>query len=278
MYGKPIADEILNRLKSDISAWKEKPGLAVILVGDNEASKLYVSLKEKTAKNIGMDFFRFDFPESISEAEIVEHIKKLNGDNKVHGIIVQLPLPESFNAKKIIASIDPKKDADGFSSQAGSNLDEYDKKRIWPVFPHAILRLIESSNEDIEGKKAIIIANSDEFGKAMQEVLTVKNVLADYVISNDISDNLGKIKTADIIISAVGSRGLFTDEMVKNGVIIIDGGIERVDGKIIGDVDFASMEGKNGFITPVPGGVGPLTIAYLMENVYLEFKAQQKEK
>lgn len=269
LYGKPVADEILNRLKSEITLHSQKPGLAVILIGNNEASKIYVALKEKAAAEIGMNFFRHDLSENVAEDEVINLIKKLNVDEKIHGIIVQLPLPSAFNTEKIISAIDPKKDADGFCGQ---------EKILQPVFPHAIALLIESSGEKLENKKAIVIANSDEFGQTMVSVLGQKGISAEYVISSEIQSNLGKIGEADIVASAVGSPGLLKGQMCKEGAIIVDGGIEKVDSKIFGDVDFASFETKNGFLTPVPGGVGPVTIACLLENTFLAFKAQQKEK
>jgi len=270
LYGKPVADEILNRLKNDIVLSNEKPGLAVILVGDNEASHLYVSLKEKTAREIGMNFFRFNFPENTKQNEITDLIKKLNADEKIHGIIVQLPLPKNFDSDKIISTIDPKKDADGFCAK--------DKNILQPVFPRAIMFLITNSGEVLEGKKAVVVANSDDFGKVMVSTLEEKNISAEYFIAKDISSNLGKIRKADIVISAVGSQGLLNGQMFKNGAIVIDGGIEKIEEKIKGDVDFASTKENSGFLSPVPGGVGPVTIAYLLENVYLAFKAQQREE
>ena len=170
--------------------------------------------------------------------------------------------------QKIISKINPKKDADGFSA----------KSELTPVFSHAILLLIESSGETLENKKAAIIANSDEFGKVMAETLLKKNISAEYFISRHMLSNLNKVKDADIVVSAVGSCGFLKGEMLKDEVIVIDGGIEKVNGKVMGDVDFASVEGKNGFLSPVPGGVGPVTIACLLKNTYLAFKAQQKEK
>ena len=287
LCGKPIADEILSRLKSDISKSAKKPGLAVILVGNDEASKIYVALKEKAAAEIGINFFRHDLPENTSENEIIKLIEELNSDRKINGIIVQLPLPPGFNTEKIISSIDPQKDADGFSAQGGSlpasghgalggQFENYFK--LQPVFPHAILCLIESGGENLKNKKAIVIANSDEFGKVMVSALEQKSILAEYILSNDIQPNLGNIGVADIVVSAVGSPGLIKGEMLKEGAIVIDGGISKIDSKVVGDVDFASTEAKSGYISPVPGGVGPLTIACLLENTYLAFKAQIKEK
>lgn len=268
LYGKPIADKILDRLKSDILRSDKKPGLAVILVGDDEASHLYVSLKEKKAQEIGINFSKFNLAENVSENDIIDLIQKLNDDENTHGIIVQLPLPKNFDTEKIISKINPKKDADGFS----------DKSELIPVFPHAILLLMESSGETLENKKAAIIANSDEFGKVMAGTLLKRNIPAEYFISRHMLSNLDKVKDADIVISAVGSYGFLKGEMLKDEVIVIDGGIEKVNGKVMGDIDFASIEPKNGFLTPVPGGVGPVTIACLLENTYLAFKAQQKEK
>jgi len=268
LYGKPIADEILSRLKSEIAKLGEKPGVAVVLVGNNNASKIYVSLKEKAAQTIGMNFFRFDMAKNVPENDITDLVQKLNADEKIHGIVLQLPLPDGFDSEKIISRIDFKKDVDGFLAKS--------EKDLQPVFPHAIMLLAESSGEISGAKRAIVIANSDEFGKVMSAALAQKNISAEYFIAKDISSNLGKIKEADIVVSAVGSPGLLKGEMFKDGAIIIDGGIEKIGGKVVGDVDFASTEGKKGFLSPVPGGVGPLTIACLLENVYLAFKAQQK--
>ncbi|HOW60826.1 MAG TPA: bifunctional 5,10-methylenetetrahydrofolate dehydrogenase/5,10-methenyltetrahydrofolate cyclohydrolase [Candidatus Moranbacteria bacterium] len=267
LYGKPIADKILNRLKSDISMSNKKPGMAVILVGKDEASHLYVSLKEKKAREIGINFQRFDLEENISENKVIDLIQKINNDKNIHGMIVQMPLPRILNAKKIISNIDPRKDADGFSG----------KSALSPVFPQAILLLLESSGENLERKKAIVIANSDEFGQTMAKMLLKNNIQTEYLIAKNMSENMNKIRKADIVISAVGHCGLLKGEMLKDKAIVIDGGIEKFNGKVIGDVDFASVEEKNGFLSPVPGGVGPVTIACLLENVYLAFKAQQKE-
>lgn len=267
LHGKPIADEILTHLKGEISLRKQKPGLAVILVGDDEASKIYVGLKEKTAQEIGMNFFRFDLEANISEESLVERIQRLNQDKLVSGIIVQLPLPASFDTDKIISTISPDKDADGFLKKS---------EILSPVFPKAIIKMVESSGQDLNQKKALVVANSAEFGEIMSQMLRQKGLLAKYVLSSELPLNLGEIRSSDVVVSAVGSKGLLRGEMFKDGSIIIDGGIEKVGEKVVGDVDRASFEGKNVFLTPVPGGVGPVTIACLLENVYLAFEAQQK--
>ncbi len=276
LLGKLVAQKILDRLKSDISLAVSKPGLAVVLVGDDKASEIYVGLKRKKAEEIGMNFFLYNFDKTASQEEILERITSLNKDEKVHGIIVQLPLPEKFNTEKIIASIEPKKDADGFSSQGkvvpGENF------ALVPVFPQAIIKLIESSNEEIFGKKAVVVANSELFGQTMCAMLEHEGVLSEYVLTGDILLKLGEIKSADIVVSAVGSPGLLEGNMFKEGAIVIDGGITKIGDQVVGDVSFGSTKRLNGFISPVPGGVGPVTITCLLENTYLAFEAQQKEK
>ncbi|KKQ53486.1 MAG: Bifunctional protein FolD [Parcubacteria group bacterium GW2011_GWD2_38_11] len=276
LYGKPVAEKILNRLKNDILMQSQKPGLAVVLVGGDPASKLYVNLKEKKAKEIGINFYRYDFSENVSEENILSQIEKLNADANVSGIIVQLPLPKDFDTQKIISSIDPKKDVDGFSAQGGSALGGH--PGLVPVFPQAIMKLIESAEQELLGKKAIVIANSDIFGKIMSAMLERENLTVQYVLTENISSKLNEIKGADIVVSAVGSPGLLRGQMFKDGAIVVDGGIEKVGDSVLGDVDFASTEALSGWITPVPGGVGPLTIACLLENTFLAFEAQQKEK
>lgn len=277
IYGKMVAETILNRLAGDISLRAEKPGLAVILIGSDKASKLYVNLKEKKAREIGMNFFRYDLTEEVSQVEVLGLIEKLNMDTLVSGIIVQLPLPKGFDTQEIINSIAPEKDADGFHP-TNTELFLNGENAVAPVFPRAILQLIKSAGENLQGKKGIVVANSDEFGKIMSAMLERENITAGYVLAENILSQLGQIKDADIVVSAVGSPGLLRGEMLKDGSIVIDGGIEKVKEKVLGDVDFASTQSLSGHITPVPGGVGPVTIACLLENVYLAFEAQQKEK
>lgn len=277
LYGKPVADKILARLNESVKREIQKPGLAVLLVGNDEASQIYVSLKQKRAQEIGMNFFRFDMPKFISQDEIISKIDELNNDKNVHGIIVQLPLPRGFETEKIINAIDPKKDVDGFHPQNSADFLEGDTD-LWPVFPRAIVELIKSSGQNLDGKKAIAVVNSQEFGSAMVRALGKIGLEAGYVLSGELPSNLGQIKDADVVVSAVGSPGLLEGQMFKSGSIIVDGGIEKIGEKILGDVDFGSTEGLEGWISPVPGGVGPLTIACLLENTYLAFGAQQKEK
>ena len=277
LHGAPIAEKILSALKADILAGAEKPGLAVVLIGENKASQIYVALKERKAKEIGMNFSLHSFAENSSKAEILECIKQLNKDNKTSGIIVQLPLPVGFDTDKIIAAIDPQKDADGFHPQNAEKFLQ-GKNEIQPVFPSAIVHLLQSAGQDLQNKKAVVLGNSTEFGRIMQVALEREGLVCEFVLASELSSKLGKIKEADVLVSAMGSPELLKGQMLKDGAIVIDGGIEKVGERVFGDVDFGSTKDLNGFITPVPGGVGPVTIACLLENTRLAFRAQKRGK
>lgn len=259
LKGKTISQKILQDLKKRIHKEKANPGLAVVLVGKDKASEIYVNLKGKAARKIGMNFTVYKFSEKAKESGIIKKIKELNADKKVSGIIVQLPLPKKFRTQKILDAIAPRKDADGFSAK--SYLD--------PVFPKAILKLIESCGRKLLGKKAIIIANSDKFGKIMVSAAKNKKITGEYILAKNIKKNLQKIQKADVVISAAGKPGLIKGDMLKKGVIVIDGGITKIGKKVLGDIDPKSVKFKASYLSPVPGGVGPVTIACLLENVYL---------
>ncbi len=265
LEGKKISDKILESIKKKINQQKTKPGLAVILVGDDPASKIYVNLKEKAAKKVGINFYKFEFKKDALEKSIIRKIKELNSDKKINGIIVQLPLPKKFQTQKIINSISLLKDVDGFSAQEKN-------AALQPVFPGAIIKMIESSGTNLKNKKAIIIANSKIFGETMKKSLARKKMKSEYILSKEIKREINKIQKADIVISAVGKINLIKGEMMKRGVIVVDGGIVKKNGKTFGDVDFEAVSQKASFISPVPGGVGPVTIACLLENVYLASK------
>jgi methylenetetrahydrofolate dehydrogenase (NADP+)/methenyltetrahydrofolate cyclohydrolase len=272
LKGKKIADKILKDLKKAIIKEKIKPGLAVVLVGKNKASEVYVGLKKKAAKAIGINFYLYKFQASRKESAVIQKIKELNENKKIHGIIVQLPLPKKFSTQKIINVIKIQKDADGFSIKDEPALVGHSR----PVFPTAIMKLLESTKINLKNKKAIVIANSKEFGKIMEAALKKKKIKADYILVGSIKNNLLKIKQADVVISAVGKPGLVTGEMIKKGAVIIDGGITKIGQKVSGDVDFESVRNKAAYLSPVPGGVGPVTIACLLENVWL--LAKQKSR
>ena len=258
LKGKAIADKILNNLKKRIKQEKLKPALVVLLIGENKASKIYVKLKKEAAKKIRMDFFVFRFKAQVSENKIMELIKHANRNRRINGIIVQLPLPKKFNTRKIINSINPQRDVDGFGPET----------KFRPVFPQAILEILKSTKTKLRNKRAVIIANSKTFGDTMKKILEKEKVQAQYALIL----RKEQLKNADIIISAVGKPGLIKGDMVKRNAIIIDGGITKIGKKVLGDVDFNSVKNKASFITPVPGGVGPVTIACLLKNVYLAAK------
>lgn len=267
LKGKKIADMILDDLRKKTLRTKNKPALAVILVGENKASKLYIKLKARAAKKIGVGFVLYKFKADTKEKSIIEIIKKLNKDKKINGIIVQLPLPGNLNTGKIISSIDPKKDADGFHPK---NVDKFLRGGdvVEPVFPSAIIGLLENTNKNLINKKAVIIANSEIFGKIMREALKMKNITSQVLSRFNLDRRAEFLKEADIIITAVGKPGLIKGSMIKKGAIIIDGGITKKGRRALGDIDFNSVVKKAAFLSPVPGGVGPMTVACLLENVY----------
>ncbi len=262
LEGQKIADKILAKVAKNLKKAEKKAFLAVILVGDDEASKIYTNLKGKAAKRIGMNFKLFRFSQTASEKEIIDKIADLNNDSKVSGIIVQLPLPKKFNTQKMINSINPSKDVDGFKKNS----------KLMPVFPKAIMEIVSSSKKDIKNKKAIVLANSKIFGGMMANFLKDKKAKADFILQKDIQNNISEIKKADILVTALGRKGIIKGGMIKRGAIVIDGGIAKIGRKVFGDVDFESAKEVAGFITPVPGGVGPVTIACLLENTYLASK------
>ncbi|MFA6973771.1 MAG: bifunctional 5,10-methylenetetrahydrofolate dehydrogenase/5,10-methenyltetrahydrofolate cyclohydrolase [Parcubacteria group bacterium] len=266
LRGKKIADRILAEIKTDIRKKKLKPILAVVLVGEDKASQIYVTLKGKAAKKVGIGFQLHKFSENSAETEIIKKIKMLNADREVDGIIVQLPLPKKMNTQKIINALDPQKDVDGFSPKSTSH----------PVFPKAILKVLESVETRfiVSKKSSIVIANSNKFGQTMVAALQQEKIKGEYILAGSLQKNIKKIQKADIIISAMGKPGLIKGNMLKKGAIIIDGGITKIGKKVLGDVDMESVKKVAAFVTPVPGGVGPVTIACLLENVYLAAKKQ----
>jgi methylenetetrahydrofolate dehydrogenase (NADP+)/methenyltetrahydrofolate cyclohydrolase len=271
LNGKKIGQAILQDLKKKIAKEKIKPSLGVVLVGNDKASKIYVGLKKKAAGEIGMKFKLMKFSDKTEEKEIRKAIEKLNKDENVHGIIVQMPLPKHLNSKRIIKSINPKKDVDGFHKK-NIQLFLSGEESFAPVFPGAIMKLIEKSGKNLKNAKALAVVNSKEFGEMMVAVLKRKGAKAEYVLRKDLKNNLKKIKKANVLISACGIPGLINGIMVKNGAVVIDGGIAKVGKKTLGDVDSKSTKKLSGFISPVPGGVGPVTVAMLLQNTYEAMK------
>ncbi|MEF3691426.1 MAG: bifunctional 5,10-methylenetetrahydrofolate dehydrogenase/5,10-methenyltetrahydrofolate cyclohydrolase [Candidatus Moraniibacteriota bacterium] len=270
--GHQVADIILEDLKNKISELKIKPTLAVILIGEDQASKIYVGLKKKAAEKIGMNFRLFYYNSDVEEKTVLDKIKELNKDREVSGIIVQLPLPQGWNKKLIVNLIDLEKDVDGFCDENQNLFYGKEECEIFPVFPKAIFRMIEFAikENNLTGiREGVIICNSDDFGRVMQRALGKLSIQGEYVLKDDLKNNLEKIKKADVLVTACGVANILNSSMVKTGAIVVDGGIIKVDGKVRGDVDVESFENFDAFISPVPGGVGPMTVACLLENTFL---------
>lgn len=269
--GKAVSLQIKEDLKSKIEAIRSEgrrvPCLAVIIVGDNPASRSYVRGKIKAAEFTGMESRLIELPEDVIEAGLLETIAGLNADAGVDGILVQLPLPRHIDEDRVIDAIVPEKDVDGFHPANVANL-WLGRKCFVPCTPQGIIRLIESTGERIEGKRAVVVGRSNIVGKPVAKLLLDKN--ATVTIAHSRTPDLGALtREADILVAAVGRAGVITGDMVKPGAIVIDVGINRTaDGHLTGDVDFASASEVAGWITPVPGGVGPMTIACLMLNTY----------
>lgn len=277
--GRLIAQNIKSDLKEEIENLKPKginPGLAVILVGEDSASKVYVRNKKKCCDELGIFSKEFCFPENTSEKEILDLIEKLNQDKKINGILVQLPLPSHINQKVITESILPEKDVDAFhSSTIGNLLTNHTK--LLPCTPAGIIEIFHRENISLTGKHCVVIGRSNIVGKPLAFMLI--NEDATVTICHSKTKNLSEIcKSADIIICAVGKAKFLNRNMIKKGAVIIDVGINRDEnGKICGDVDFDDVKNIASAITPVPGGVGPMTIAMLMKNTITATKIQNKE-
>src|SRR3989338_7681963 len=262
--GKKIADGILEELKNRAKGLKEKPGLAIVLVGNNPASEIYASSKLKKAEQIGFHCEKHALSESIKQDELLNLIDELNQNKKIHAFIVQLPLPKHIDANLVINSILPHKDADGFTPVNLGNLAN-DNNMLVPATAKACMRLIKSTGVDLKGKSAVVVGRSNIVGKPTALLLLQEN--ATVTICHSKTKNLENYtRNADILVVACGKPKLIRKEMVKKGAIVIDVGINRVAGSIFGDIDFENVKEVAGFITPVPGGVGPMTIAMLLEN------------
>ncbi len=269
--GKKLREKILEDLKVKIEKFSRKPKLVVILVGDNPASQIYVNNKKKVAERIGIISEVVLYPDNIDEATILEKINELNNDEEVTAILVQLPLPKHISKENIINAIDPKKDVDGFSPYNFGKLFSGEEPLVYPCTPKGILLLLDEYGIEIEGKHAVVIGRSNIVGRPMAQMLLNRN--ATVTICHSHTKELSQIiKTADIVISAVG-KNIIKGEMLKFGSVVVDVGIFKDEcGKTRGDVDFASSSKIASYISPVPGGVGPMTIAGLMLNTVELFK------
>lgn len=263
--GKKVKLEILENLKRELKSYERKLGLVVIEVGDDPASLVYVGQKEKMAKELDYNFNHIKLDENVKEEEILEIITELNNDDNVDGILVQMPLPEHLDAKKIQNSISPYKDVDGLSDvNAGKLMHGVDT--LIPCTPYGIMDILKYYNIEVAGKHVVIVGRSDLVGKPLASLMTNNNATVTLCHSRT-KDLIKHTKEADILIAAVGKKGIITGEMIKDDAVVIDVGINRVDGKLYGDVDFETAKEKVSFITPVPGGVGQMTVAELAKNV-----------
>lgn len=270
--GREVASKIKEEIKNEISLLSNKLTLCVVQVGDDEASNIYIKQKEKLANELGINFIHKKYND-ISEELLEEEIIKLNEDKNITGIIIQLPIPDKYNTNKLINLIDPNKDVDG--------LTDYNKVKLYnneegiiPCTPLGILELLNHYNIDVKGKNTVIIGRSLLVSKPLFNLLLNKDATVTMCHSKTVDLPL-ITKNADILISATGKPHLVTEDMIKDNAVIIDVGISRIDGKLCGDVDFENVSKKASYITPVPGGVGPMTVIMLMKNILNAYKKQK---
>ncbi len=274
--GKAISAEIREEIKAEVAAFKEKsgfaPGLAVVIVGENPASVVYVRNKRLACEAAGMYSEVHELPEATTQDELMSLVDKLNRDDKIHGILVQLPLPKHLDEGEVIKAISPEKDVDAFHSYNVGRImiGDYD---FLPCTPAGVMALLEKSGIEVSGKECVVIGRSNIVGKPQAMLLLHAN--GTVTVCHSRTKNLAEVtRRADILVVAIGKADFVTGDMVKDGAVVIDVGMNRrADGKLTGDVDFASVEPKASYITPVPGGVGPMTITMLLKNT---LKAAEK--
>lgn len=273
--GKLLSAKIKDEIKCESDSYKKTPILAVVTVGDDESSKVYVENKRKACEYCDMSMMHLTFDEKAKENVIIKKIKELNKDENVNGIILQLPIPKKFNTKKIINTISPLKDVDGLTDISQGKILGGDATFI-PCTPKGILEIFDHYKIDLEGKNVVVIGRSDLVGKPI--MLECINRNATVTMCHSKTQDLKKYtKNADVLIVAVGKKHLINKTMVKKGVVIIDVGITRIEGKIYGDVN-PNVEEVASYVTPVPGGVGPMTVAMLLKNTMIAYKLQNKIK
>lgn len=280
IYGKEVAAKTLEKITSDTNKFFEKygrrPTLAVIIVGEDPASQTYVKNKINGCKQVGFNSLSYEYKEGTPEDEIVERIKQLAEDKDVDGILVQLPLPKGYNEQRILSYIPDSKDVDGFNA---SNIGCLclNRPRTVSCTPLGVMHMLEFTGVDLTGKNAVVIGRSNTVGKPMAMLLLNANCTV--TVCHSKTQNMSDFtKRADILVVAIGKPKFVTADMVKDGAIVIDVGINRVDGKLVGDVDFENVEKKASYISPVPGGVGPMTISMLLYNTLMSAIARENER
>lgn len=280
IYGKEVAAKTLEKIMAMTadfeSKYSRKPTLAVIIVGEDPASQTYVRNKINGCKQVGFNSLSYEYPDGTAQEEIENRIKSLAKDETVDGILVQLPLPKGYDEEKILSNIPDSKDVDGFNA---SNIGCLclGRPRTVSCTPLGVMSMLESTGVDLNGKNAVVLGRSNTVGKPMAMLLLNANCTV--TVCHSKTRNLADFtKNADILIVAIGKPKFVTADMIKEGAIVIDVGINRVDGKLCGDVDFESVEPKSSFISPVPGGVGPMTISMLLYNTLMSAIARENER
>ena len=269
--GKSLSAKIKDELKGNVNSYFQTPILAVVTIGDDAASEVYVKNKKKECEYVGMSFLHLDYASCVKEEVVIKKIKQLNKDKSINGIIVQLPIPDNFNVSKIINTIDPSKDVDGLTNTQAGKLIQNEKCLI-PCTPKGIMEIFKEYKIDLEGKHVVIVGRSNLVGKPL--MLECLNKNATVTMCHSKTKDLKKYtKDADILVVAVGKKYLIDKTMVKKDSVIIDVGINREDGKIYGDVN-PNVEEVCGYLTPVPGGVGPMTVSMLLKNTFEAYKNQ----
>lgn len=274
LNGKELADKIKTQLKNKTALLNQAPKLAIILVGDNEASGIYVRNKLKAAKSTGIDARLFKFPSDVQTDKILQTIETLNTDSQTNGIIIQLPLPEHLPTQQLLAAITPEKDVDGFHPLNAGLLQNGNEKAFIPATARGIMALIDETTQNLKGKNALVIGRSRIVGKPVAQLLLNRDCTV--TIAHSKTQNLPALtQTADIVVAACGQAEMVKADWLKDGAVVIDVGINRLQNRLCGDVDFANAVEKASFITPVPGGVGPMTIAMLLQNTYDAYLKQK---
>jgi len=270
--GRLLAEKVREKTAARIQKFEHPPGLAAILVGNDTASHLYVRLKEEAAREVGIYFEKIEYPSDTPTKEIIRRVHELNRRNDINGILVQLPLPDQ-DEDDIISAIYPEKDVDGFHIENRNKLENGESGLVSPV-ALAVMKLIDATRQPLRGKRAVIISNHQVFAEPLINTMKDAGIEAHFVprIAGALN---AKIRTADIIVVAVGEPDFINADMVKEGAIVIDVGTNKVDGKIVGDVA-REVRSKAGFVSPSPGGVGPLTVAYLLSNVVRAAQIQKE--
>ena len=269
--GKEIAKKLRSKIAEEVSSLDRPPGLAVVLVGEDPASAVYVRNKELACKQAGFFSDKIIKSENITEEQLLEEVERLNNNPHIDGILVQLPLPKHINANKVIEHISPHKDVDGFHSENIGKLMQ-NKSHLRPCTPKGVMTMLESIDCKIEGMNCVVVGASNIVGRPMaMELLNARGTVT--ICNSRTKDLAGKVRQADIVVVGVGIPKMVKGDWVKEGAVVIDVGINRLDdGSLVGDVDYDAIKETAGAITPVPGGVGPMTIATLLENTLIAYK------